>query len=174
VKFNEASRHAHAFWDFAFTKLGTVARTLVAAGWQIDADGKVFRSAGAHQMEVSSGVDWFELHGTVQYGETSAKLPELLAALRRGDSMVKLADGTFGMLPEDWLNRIGMLAGMGSLENGHIRFRPSQAGLLDALLAMQPEAKFDKKFARIRTELREFEGVFRASCATISAKAWVG
>ena len=110
-------------------------------------------------MEVSSGVDWFELHGVVEYGETSARLPELLEALRRGDDMVKLGDGTYGILPEEWLRRIGMFAGMGTATDGHIRFGRSQAGLLDALLATQPEATFDVGFAAIREELRHFESV---------------
>jgi len=32
-------------------------------------------------------VDWFELHGEVEYGNTTARLPELLEALRRADKM---------------------------------------------------------------------------------------
>ena len=102
--------------------------TLVEAGWHIEAEGKVFRRPGQFRMEVSSGVDWFELHGDVEYGETKARLPQLLEALRRGDKMVRLDDGTYGVLPEEWLSRIGMLAGMGTAEDGHIRFRRSQAG----------------------------------------------
>ena len=36
-------------------------------------------------MEIgSSGVDWFELRGTVDFDGVTATLPELLAALRRG------------------------------------------------------------------------------------------
>ena len=164
VKFRGATYYQpEPGWDLAPAKLPALARVLVEAGWRLDADGKVFRRPGAFHMEVSSGVDWFELHGGVEYGETSAQLPELLAALRHGETMVKLDDGTYGMLPEDWLKRIGMFAGMGTPENGHIRFRQSQAGLLDALLATQPEAKFDKNFARIRDELRQFQGVDAAA-----------
>ncbi len=113
-------------------------------------------------MEVASGVDWFELHGEVQYGDTSAHLPELLEAVRRGETLVRLGDGTYGTLPEEWLERIGTLAAMGSPENGHIRFRRSQAGLLDALLATQPETTCDATFARVRKELRTFDGVTAA------------
>lgn len=146
-------------WDLAAAKLPKVARVLVEAGWHLDADGKVFRRPGEFRMEVSSGLDWFELHGGVEYGETTAQLPALLEALKRGEKMVKLDDGTYGMLPEEWMRRIGMLAGMGTAVDGHIRFRPCQAGLLDALLAAQPEAKFDEKFARMRDELRGFQGI---------------
>ncbi len=160
VKFRAANWYEpEPGWDLAPGKLQQVVRTLLAAGWHLDIDGKVFRRPGALRMEVSSGVDWFELHGEVDYGETTARLPELLEALRRGDNMVKLDDGTFGVLPEELLRRIGMFAGMGTAENGHIRFRQSQAGLLDALLAAQPEATFDRGFARIRDEMRRFQNV---------------
>jgi superfamily II DNA or RNA helicase len=160
VKFRPATYYEPApVWDLASSKLPRIVRSLVEAGWRVDADGKIFRKPGAFHMEVSSGVDWFELHGGVAYGETSAKLPELLEALRRGDNMVKLDDGSYGILPEDWMRRIGMLAGMGTPENGHLRFRTSQVGLLDALLAAQPEIAFDQKFACVRDELCRFKGV---------------
>ena len=148
-----------ARWELAPSKLPRIVRSLVEAGWDIEAEGKIFRRPGAFRIEVSSGVDWFELHGEVEYGNTTARLPELLEALRRGDKMVRLDDGTYGMLPEEWLRRIGPLAGMGEPEHGHVRFRQSQAGLLDTLLTAQPEARCDETFARAREELRRFHGV---------------
>jgi SNF2 family DNA or RNA helicase len=165
-----------SYWEpepargLAASKLPRVVRSLVEAGWHIDAEGKIFRRPGSYRLEVSSGVDWFELHGEVDYGNTKARLPELLAALGRGNNMVQLDDGTYGMLPEEWLRRIGPLAGMGSPQNGHIRFSRSQAGLLDALLATQPEAKWDLTFARVRAELEQFRGVE----ATAQPEGFVG
>src|SRR5207248_7951955 len=44
-------------------------------------------------------------------------------------------------------------------QDDHLRFSRSQVGLLDALLASQPEATFDAGFARARDELRRFEGI---------------
>jgi superfamily II DNA or RNA helicase len=149
--------------EVAPSKLPRVVRTLVEAGWHIEAEGKIFRRPGAVRVEVSSGLDWFELHGDVEYGDTTARLPALLEALRRGDNMVRLDNGNYGILPEEWLRRFGPVAGMGTPEDGHIRFRPSQAGLLDALLAAQPEANCDEAFARVREELRLFQGVEAAS-----------
>ena len=146
-------------WELAPSKLPRIVRSLVEAGWDIEAEGKIFRRPGAFRIEVSSGVDWFELHGEVEYENTAARLPELLEALRRGDKMVRLDDGTYGVLPEEWLRRIGPLAGMGEPEQGHVRFRQSQAGLLDALVAAQPETRCDETFARVREELRRFHSV---------------
>ncbi len=140
-------------------KLPEAARACLDAGWHVEAEGKIFRRPGAMRVEVSSGVDWFELHGEIAYGETTAKLPALLAALRRGEKMVRLDDGTYGLLPEEWLSRFGQIAGLGTAATDHVRFRRNQAGLLDALLATQPEVSCDERFARTREELRHFEGI---------------
>jgi len=147
------------FWLLTAKSLPRVARELLGAGWHVEAEGKLFRSPGATRVSVKSGIDWFELHGEVQYGEATATLPELLAAVRRGDSMVVLGDGTFGLLPEEWLKRFAPLAGMGEKGEGHLKFRPNQAILLDALLAAQPDVDMDETFGRIRQRVRSFHGV---------------
>jgi len=153
-------------WELTPAKLPGAVRPLLEAGWHVEADGKEFRRPGTFRMEVSSGVDWFELHAAVDYGDTSARLPALLQALQRGENMVKLGDGTWGFLPEEWLQRIRPFAAMGTPgtaagagASGHIRFRHSQAGLLDALLATQPEATFDAGFARMRERMRDFRSI---------------
>jgi SNF2 family DNA or RNA helicase len=48
---------------------------------------------------------------------------------------------------------------MGEVEGDHIRFRPNQAGVLDALLATQPGVDCDEAFRHIRSELAGFQSV---------------
>jgi SNF2 family DNA or RNA helicase len=134
-------------------------RALVESGWHVTAEGKVFRQAGKSSVSVSSGVDWFELHGAIEYGDASAPLPQLLAALKRGETMVTLGDGSYGLLPEDWLRRFGPVAAMGEAEGDHIRFRSNQSGVLDALLATQPTVDCDEAFRRVRQELARFQSI---------------
>jgi superfamily II DNA or RNA helicase len=145
--------------DLAPRNLPRAVAHLVREGWRVEAEGKLYRQPGAFSIEVTSGVDWFELHGTVEFGDTTAKLPELLAALRRGETTVLLDDGTYGVLPEEWLRKYGVLAGLGSATEDHLRFGRSQVGLLDALLASLPEARYDATLARARQELHRFEGI---------------
>jgi SNF2 family DNA or RNA helicase len=146
-------------WRMPSRAMPRVVRELLHAGWHVEAEGKAFRPAGATRVDVSSGIDWFELRGEVDYGGATASLPQLLAALRRGETMVRLGDGTFGLLPEEWLARFAPLAGLGSAEDDHLRFRRNQAGLLDALLIAQPEVRVDEVFARVREKLRSFQGI---------------
>lgn len=147
----------------AAKKMPFVVRTLAGEGWHVEAEGNIYREAREFRIEVTSGIDWFELHGTVDFGAATANLPELIAALKRGSNSVLLGDGTFGLLPEEWLKKYGLLASLGSTETDHLRFSRSQVGLLDALLASQPEASFDATYSRARDELQAFKGVREAS-----------
>ncbi|MGB2715136.1 MAG: DEAD/DEAH box helicase [Vicinamibacterales bacterium] len=135
-------------------------RTLVKEGWYVEADGRAFRAPRTFNVQVKSGIDWFELHGDVDFGEgRSASIAELLAALRRGDATIVLDDGTRGMVPEEWLQRYLRIASFGEAEGDHIRYRPTQAALLDALLENQSAVSIDETFARARQELKQFSGI---------------
>jgi superfamily II DNA or RNA helicase len=148
-----------AGWEVPATRLTPLAMGLSADGWLVEAEGKLFRQASGLRLDVSSGIDWFELHGEADFGEARAALPELLKALRRGEKTVLLDDGSYGLLPDQWLARLELFAGIGEPQGDHYRFRPNQAALLDVLLAEQPEVKVDEVFDRARRQLREFGGV---------------
>ena len=154
-----ASSRTRTVLDLSTRDLPRAVSELVRDGWHVEAEGRLYRQPRALEIEVSSGVDWFELHGTVEFGGATAKLPELLAALRRRESTVLLGDGTYGVLPEEWLKRYGMLAGLGTPVEDHLRFRRTQVGLLDALVSALPEASTDETFRRARAELARFEGI---------------
>jgi superfamily II DNA or RNA helicase len=159
----------HRPWYFD-TRAGTLAiavekfpaavRTLVEEGWHVEAEGRVFRAARGVQLQVRSGVDWFELHGQVEFDAgRSVNIADLLAALRRGEATVILDDGTRGMVPEEWLRRYVRIAAFGEAKDDHVRYRPSQTALLDALLEAQPAVRIYDAFARARAELAQFTGV---------------
>jgi superfamily II DNA or RNA helicase len=140
-------------------RMSQVTKDLVSAGWRVEAEGKLIRPAGEFKMALATGIDWFELDGGIQYGDQNVSLPDLLAAARRGESMIELGDGSMGMLPEEWLKKYGMLADLATISDGNLRFNSSQAGMLDALLAAQPEIEVDAAFEKVRQNLRQFEGV---------------
>ena len=140
---HEGERLVPGRYDVSRMRLAGAVRTLVDAGWRVEAEGKLYRQAGNFALSVKSGVDWFDLDGEVDFGGVTATLPELLRALRRGETMVLLGDGSFGMLPEEWLKKYAPLAEMGTVEGDHLRFQRAQAGVLDALLASQPEVSVD-------------------------------
>jgi len=159
------SRHwdygqARQTYSLASSQLPAAVRTLVSEGWRVEAEGRAFRPAQSMRSEVRSGIDWFELHGTVDFGDgVTAPLPRLLEALRAGRNTVALDDGTEGMVPEEWLRRFIGIASAGEAEGDHVRFKVSQAALLDAALTAQPSVRFDERFMLVRDELATLQGV---------------
>jgi superfamily II DNA or RNA helicase len=145
--------------ELAEYRLSEAVCRLLAEGWEVEAQGRPYRRGGVFKLAVSTGVDWFELRGAMDFGGQKVELPALLAALQKNEPLVKLDDGSFGLLPDDWLKRYGRFADLGTAETDHLRFRRSQAGVLDALLAAQPEASCDELFATVRRELEAFSAI---------------
>ncbi len=143
--------------------LGSLVRGLLNEGWHVDADGTLYRAAGVTHAVVRSGIDWFDLDASVTYGDIVVPLTELLSARRRGEETISLNDGSLGLLPLAWLERLGPVAASGVSEHGITRFRKSQVALLDALLATVPEVSVDATFERARKEVRQFECVEAAT-----------
>jgi superfamily II DNA or RNA helicase len=140
-------------------RMSHVTKDLVAAGWRVEAEGKLIRPAGEFKLALSTGIDWFELDGGIQYGDHKVTLPELLAAARAGESMIELGDGSMGMLPEEWFKRYGLLTDIATVTDGSLRFTSAQASILDVLLDAQPEIQVDAAFEKVRQNLRQFDGV---------------
>ena len=145
--------------ELAAERVPNVVRTLTQEGWRVEADGKLYRRAGAVRMEIHSGVDWFDLDGGAEFGAAGVSLPKLLRAIKHGERTVRLDDGSVGIIPEEWLAKYQLLASLGNVNGDHLRFTRPQAGLLDVLLDNEPAMSVDATFARVRQELREFSGV---------------
>lgn len=144
------------------SQLLRVAQQLAAEGWWVEVDGHAFRTSTGVQAQVTSGVDWFDLNGTVQYGELSATLAEVLAARKRGAYVVVLSDGSHGLLPHDWLDRLGPVLAGGAPTATGARFQSSQLALLDALLDGLPTVEVDEPFAAAREQLAGFDRIVPA------------
>ncbi len=56
-------------------------------------------------VQVKSGLDWFETSLDVRFGKQRAKMKQLMTAVRNKSRYVQLDDGTQGILPHEWLDR---------------------------------------------------------------------
>jgi superfamily II DNA or RNA helicase len=145
--------------EISAKSLGPAVRGLIERGWLVRAAGQQVRQAGKLQFHVKSNIDWFELHADVDFEGRTVAFPELLSALARGDSTVRLDDGSLGILPEEWFRQYALLAGLGVSQEDHVRFARNQVGLLDALLAAQDHVDYDSTFAQLRERLQSFQGI---------------
>lgn len=134
--------------------LDRVVRGLVHAGWRVEAEGRRLRALSSQSVKLSSGQDWFDLSGHVEFEGHRVELPELLKAAKNAQGFVRLDDGTEGLLPEDWLKRYAALGDLGTKKGESLRFVKSQAILLDLLLGAQSDVELDLPFQQARERLR--------------------
>ena len=69
-------------------------KTLTGEGGLVEADGRLFRSAGLLRLSVATGIDWFELGGAADFDGVKVDVPRLLSAIKRGEKTVALGDGS--------------------------------------------------------------------------------
>ena len=133
-------------------------RPLTAEGWIVLVNGVRHRPITDLRATVRSGVDWFDVECEVVAGDVELPLPLVLEALRGKQSTITLDDGSVGLIDAELRARLAPVVAMTALSQ-KLRFRASQAALLDALLATLPDVDADARFEQARVELRAFERV---------------
>jgi hypothetical protein len=142
------------------SELPGVVEPLLTEGWAVRVEGRSVRSPSPPSLRVESGIDWFDLSGEVEFAGDRMELTRILEAVSRGSRFVDLEDGSQGLLPESWMETYGSLTDLARSETDEgLRFLPSQALIVDALLTAMPPADVDSAFARLRERLASFERV---------------
>jgi superfamily II DNA or RNA helicase len=141
-------------------QLPAVAEPLLLEGWDVVTKGVSMRPPSPPALRVKSGVDWFELSGEVDFEGDPVDFSKILDAISRGERTVELDDGSQGLLPTEWIDTYDSLAQLAqsSSEDG-LRFLPSQALLVDALMVAMPPVDVDQTFSELREKLRTFESI---------------
>jgi len=144
--------------------LHRVATELSNQGWLVYIENQRLRVGGNFEMNISTSTDWFDLRMSASFGEAQASQPELMAALEAKNGLVKLPDGSVGMVPQEWLARLASLCQLGTqfgqkTEDGTLRFNSSQGLMLNAVLSEEPLLKADRGFLSFQKKIRKFEGV---------------
>jgi SNF2 family DNA or RNA helicase len=57
-------------------------------------------------IEVNSGIDWFNAKLKVHFGKKKATLKQVHRALRNKSKFIQLDDGSHGILPDEWMEKI--------------------------------------------------------------------
>lgn len=135
---------------------------LIEAGFEIYGDkdiAKINRHKPILSLNISSGIDWFDVQAVVQYGDQQVNLNEIRRALKRGERYIKLADGSVGQIPEEWLEKYKHLFNLAEETADGLRISDLQLPLLDELLAEAETKNIAPEFHAKRERLKSFEHI---------------
>lgn len=126
---------------------------LLEKGWQIYGEKGRYRTMTAASTRVSTGKDWFDLHGRLEFGDQSMSLADVLRALKKralDRRFVQLTGGSVGLLPDRWLDGLRS----SPQKDGSLRFSLAQVGVVHALTEGTQHER-DAQFERLRRLLLE-------------------
>ena len=60
-------------------------------------------------IQVSSGIDWFDTQVDITFGSQSAEQRQWIQAIKKNTKFVQLKDGTIGILPDEWVQQLNRI-----------------------------------------------------------------
>ena len=137
---------------------------LTQAGFEVFGEeklkaGRVNRYKPTISLNITSGLDWFDLDAVVKYGDQSVALKDIRKALRKDERYVRLADGSIGQIPDEWMERYKRLFDLAEETANGLRVADYHLPLVDTLLEDAGQVQTPEEFARRRERLRNFENI---------------
>jgi non-specific serine/threonine protein kinase len=135
-----------------------------AAGFEIFGQENLRRyrlrmSAPNAVVKVSSGIDWFDVTVDAAFEQTHASMEAIARALQKKERFVKLEDGSFGILPEAWVQKFHRVLGLTSPVDDSFRISKTQTMIIDDLVAEFGEPISDDEYKKFRTRLQSFDSI---------------
>lgn len=85
------------------------------------------------QLQISSGIDWFDAEVDLSFGEEKVSLADVKKALGKRQNFVHLSDGSMGLLSEDWMERYSLMVKLGSVNGKNIRLKKIHFSAIEGL-----------------------------------------
>lgn len=137
---------------------------LLKAGFEIYGEenlktGRINRNAATLRVQISSGIDWFNLKTVVEFGDQQVNFHDIRKALKRKENYIKLADGSIGQIPQEWLEKYKHLWGLAEETADGFRVSDLYLSLLDQLLDENPALQAPPDLIQRREHFRHFERI---------------
>ena len=121
----------------AAERLSALRNKLESAGFQLELpefeNKKINLLPATWSEEVVQENDWFDLRIVIIVGQFKFPFAHLIPHIRDNDRFYELPDGTYFLIPQEWMTRFHGLAHLGKLVGEKLRLSKSQKPLLESL-----------------------------------------
>lgn len=121
---------------------------------------KVRTGAPNVSVNITSDLDWFDIHLNISIEGIELSLKELRKSIRKKTRFVKLVDHSIAQLPQEWFDRFRQLFHFADTDSDsdHIHAASTQAPMMD-MLFNEAQKQTDKEFEACLKRLENFEGL---------------
>src|SRR4029078_9203821 len=108
---------------------------------------------------ISSNTDWFDARVDIVFGDQQVTVAEVKRALANKQQFVQLNDGTFGILPEEWLKKYSLLFRGGEGKTNSIKLSRYHLSVVDELYEARDEEELTVQLEEKYEKLRDFNKI---------------
>lgn len=104
---------------------------------------------------ISSHTDWFDAKVEISFGDQKVSVSEIKKALAKKQQFIQLADGTLGVLPEEWIQKYSLLFQVGEDEtNEKLKLSKYHFSVIEELYEKRDEEelffKLEEKYENLK------------------------
>lgn len=111
-------------------------------------------------LQISSGIDWFDAQIEVLYGDQRVSIKDIKHALANKQNYVQLADGSLGLLPEEWLRKYSLLFKIGEeKDKGGLKLSKYNFSVIDELYEFIDDEAIVIELEQKRRKLLQFDEI---------------
>ncbi len=108
-------------------------------------------------VRTGSGIDWFDMHIEVQFGDQFVGIKEIQKAVLKKQNYVELKDGSLGMLPEEWLKKYENVLKFGRVKGDELQVSKLHFSLIDELGAEINSFEIEQELFEKKNKLLNFK-----------------
>lgn len=109
---------------------------------------------------VESGIDWFDVNMEVSFGDQKISLKDIRKSVLKKDNVVKLGDGSLGILPGEWIQKWLTALKFGKLEDENtIKLSGLHFMLVENLYSKLDDEEQRKEIIEKRKKLQDFNKI---------------
>jgi len=110
-------------------------------------------------LQISSGIDWFDAQIEVLYGDQKVSIKDIKNALANKQNYVQLADGSLGLLPEEWLKKYSLLFKVGEEKDKGLKLSKYNFSVIDELYEFIDDEAVVAELEQKRKKLLQFDEI---------------
>ncbi len=111
------------------------------------------------EMKVSSGIDWFDIHIEISWGEQVVSFRDVRKAIINKQNFITLGDGSFGMLPEDWLTQYKNMFKLAVESADGLKISKKHFNVIELLFEQIDDLSIKKEIEEKKAKLLNIENI---------------
>ena len=110
------------------------------------------------EEQLTSSIDWFDLNIVIKFGDEVIERKQWIKAIKNGNQYIELNDGSLGLLPEEWFERLSSIVRVADDSSTGLRINKMRFNIIDELFELLDDNEIQKEINEKKKALLNYEG----------------